>query len=59
VLRSILAVLGGSILTGLLIFGTDQAFSFATDNFHGEATPPAYYFLISIATDTFYSIIGG
>jgi hypothetical protein len=59
VIRSIFAVIGGYVLTGLLIFGTDQVFAFATDNFHGEATLPTYYFLISIATDTFYSIIGG
>jgi hypothetical protein len=59
-IRSILAVLLGYLIIGILIYGTDQVFIFMTDNAMDEGGfRPTYYYLASIATDTLYSIIGG
>lgn len=58
-LRNILAVIAGYLATGLLVFSTDQFFAAIVPGFKSITTPPLYYFLISIVTDTLYSIIGG
>jgi hypothetical protein len=58
-LRNILAVIAGYVATGLLIFGTDQLFAALIPGFKSMTTPPLHYFLISVVTDTLYSIIGG
>ena len=58
-LRNILAVIGGYLATGLLIFSTDQLFAALIPGFKAMTTPPLYYFLISVVTDALYSIIGG
>ena len=57
--RTILAVIVGFLFIGMLITGTDQIFAFGIDGFDTQADKPNYYYLISIATDNFYSIIGG
>jgi len=47
------------MIVGVLIFGTDQLFSLMIPNFQNLHALPAYYFMISIVTDTIYSALGG
>jgi hypothetical protein len=57
--RLVAAVIFGYISTGLLVILTDQIFSAMIPGFHSMKVPPLYYFVISLATNTFYSIVGG
>ena len=57
--RSILAVLMGFVITGLLVTGTDQVFSFAIVGFDRLTTLPDYYFVISLVTTGTYCVVGG
>lgn len=56
---AILGVLLGYAATGVLIFGTDQLFAVVIPGFRSMSMPPLYYFVVSIFTDTIYSVIGG
>lgn len=58
-LRIILAALLGYALIGLLIFGTDQVFAQVIPGFSSMKMPPTWYFLVSMVTDTVYTLIGG
>src|SRR5262249_31396187 len=58
-LRTILAVIAGYIVIAVLIAATDQLWAAAIPGFAALATPPAYYFAGSLATDTLFSIGGG
>jgi hypothetical protein len=57
--RSFAAVICGYIVTGILIFATDQTFAATVPGFNDMPMPPRFYFLISICTDTLYSVLGG
>jgi hypothetical protein len=57
--RTIAAVIFGYMTTGLLVVLTDQIFSGLIPGFHSMKTPPLYYFAISLATNTIYSMVGG
>jgi hypothetical protein len=58
-LRTVIAVIAGYALIGVLVVFTDQLFSVAIQGFNSLATPPRYYFALSLLTDTFYSVLGG
>ncbi|HXM97015.1 MAG TPA: hypothetical protein VN982_00925 [Candidatus Dormibacteraeota bacterium] len=58
-LRNILAVIAGYLVTGVLIFSTDQLFAALIPGLKTMTPRPLHYFLISVVTDTLYSIIGG
>ena len=58
-LRTGLAAIAGYALIGVLVIFTDQLFSVAFQGFRGLATPPPTYFVLSLFTDSFYSILGG
>jgi hypothetical protein len=58
-LRTIGSVLAGYISIGVLVALTDLAFTVAIPGFRSMATPPLYYFVIVLFTDTLYSIGGG
>ena len=57
--RSFAAVICGYIVTGILIFATDQTFAATVPGFNDMPMPPRFYLLISICTDTLYSVLGG
>jgi hypothetical protein len=57
--RIIGAVLAGYIAIGVLVVLTDQIFALAIPGFRNMFTPPLYYFVIVLCTDTLYSIAGG
>ncbi|HEX4229650.1 MAG TPA: hypothetical protein VHZ07_13345 [Bryobacteraceae bacterium] len=57
--RTIAAVIFGYMTTGLLVILTDQIISGSIPGFHSMKKPPNYYFAISLATNTLYSIMGG
>jgi hypothetical protein len=54
-----LATATGYMLIGVLIGGTDQLFSRLVPGFSSMKQPPIWYFTISMATDTIYTLIGG
>jgi hypothetical protein len=56
-LRTLLASLLGYALIGVLIAGTDQLYSHAVPGF--GSMPPAWYFAVSLLTDTIYTLLGG
>ncbi|MGD0436043.1 MAG: hypothetical protein ABSB86_06240 [Bryobacteraceae bacterium] len=58
-IRTVLAILGGYAVIGILVVATDQVFAALIPGFRSAPMPPLYYFGISLATDTFYSIGGG
>jgi hypothetical protein len=51
-LRIIGAVLAGYIAIGVLVVLTDQVFAAAIPGFRNLATPPLYYFVTVLCTDT-------
>jgi hypothetical protein len=57
--RAILGVVAGYAAIGVLVVLTDQLFAALVPGFRGMVQPPLYYFLISLATDFLYSIVGG
>ena len=57
-LRIVIAVLLGYALIGGLIW-TDQLYAHLIPGVSPMATPPTWYFLLSMATDTIYTLIGG
>src|SRR5215475_4257614 len=57
--RSIVAVVIGYALGAGLIYGVEQMFLFFLDDATAAEGRPAYYYLISIATDAFFSIVAG
>jgi len=58
-LRLILSVLAGYIAIAVLVVVTDQIFAAATPGFAAAAQPPLFYFVVSLFTDTLYSVVGG
>ncbi len=57
--RIVLAVIGGYFLTGILVVATDRLFALFVPGMDGTGNPPAYYFALSLATDSLYSLVGG
>ena len=58
-LRSIVAVVGSYVAIGLLVVLTDQLAAALIPGFKSTATLPIYYFVLSVVTDTVYSVLGG
>jgi hypothetical protein len=58
-IRTVLAILAGYAEIGLLVVMTDQLFAAVIPGFRSMAMPPAYYFGLSLLTDSFYSMAGG
>jgi len=58
-LRTIGAVIAGYVAIGILVVITDQIFAMSDPGFKAAAMPPLYYFVISLATDTAYTVAGG
>src|ERR1700693_5819723 len=58
-LRTVIAAIAGYALIGVLVVFTDQLFSVAIQGFSSMPTPPRNYFVLSLLTDTFYSVLGG
>ncbi len=58
-LRTVLAAIAGYALIGVLVVFTDQLFSVAIQGFSTMTAPPGYYFRITLATDAFYTMLGG
>jgi len=57
--RAVLAAIAGYCGIGVLVVFTDQLFNLLINGFNAAATPPPYYFVISLFTDCFYSFLGG
>lgn len=57
--RIIGAVLAGYVAVGALVTLTDLLFGAAIPGFRSMATPPLYYFVTVLFTDTLYTIAGG
>ncbi|HWF46022.1 MAG TPA: hypothetical protein VG168_03370 [Bryobacteraceae bacterium] len=57
--RTIGAIIFGYMTTGLMVILTDQIFSGLIPGFHSTKTPPTYYFIVSLITNTLYSMVGG
>jgi hypothetical protein len=58
-LRKILAALLGYAFIGVLIAGTDRLYAQMIPGFGSMSVPPTFYFVISMFTDTIYTLIGG
>jgi len=58
-LRNILAAVLGYALIGVLIAGTDQLYAQMVPGFGSLKTPPTWYFVVSLLTDTIYTLTGG
>jgi hypothetical protein len=58
-LRKILAVLLSYAFIGVLIAGTDQLYARMVPGFGSAKMPPTWYFVVSMLTDTIYSLLGG
>ena len=58
-LRTILAAVLGYALIGVLIAGTAYSFSHLIPGFLAMKTPPIWYFVVSMGTDTLYTLAGG
>ena len=58
-LRAILAAVAGYVAIGVLVVFTDQLFSLMILGFNSRSTPPGYYFVLSLISDSFYSMLGG
>jgi hypothetical protein len=56
-LRKVLAALLGYAFIGILIAGTDQLYAHMVPGF--SAKPPTWYFVVSMLTDTIYTLLGG
>jgi hypothetical protein len=56
-LRTIVAALLGYALIGVLIAGTDQLYARLVPGF--ASMPPTWYFVVSMLTDTIYTLFGG
>jgi len=57
--RAVLAAIAGYVGIGLLVVFSDQLFSLLIVGFNAMASPPSYYFVISLLSDSFYSFLGG
>ena len=57
--RIALAVIAGYFLTGILVVATDRLFALFIPGMGAAAQPPAYYFGLSLVTDSLYSLAGG
>jgi hypothetical protein len=57
--RIIAAVLAGYVAIGVLVVITDQFFAAFIPGFKAMPLPPLYYFVVSLGTDTLYSVFGG
>jgi hypothetical protein len=57
--RMILAILTGYVLIGVLVTITDKIFASVVPGFGAMATPPRFYFLVTLGTDFVFSIVGG
>ncbi len=57
--RAVLSAIAGYVGIGILVVFTDQLFNLLINGFNAKATPPLYYFVISLCTDSFYSFLGG
>jgi hypothetical protein len=57
--RNIVAVVAGYVAMGLLVVATDQVFAAVIPGFKSMPMPPAYYFVISLITDSVYAAVGG
>ena len=58
-LRAALAAIAGYLAIGVLVIFTDQLFSLIILGFNSRTTPPEYYFVLSLITDSVYSMFGG
>lgn len=58
-LRTIFAALIGYAVIGVLIAGTDQLYAQMVPGFSSMKTPPTWYFVVSMLTDTIYTFLGG
>jgi hypothetical protein len=58
-LRAILAVVAGYILIGTLVRTTDGVFLMSIQGFLAMPNLPPYYFVVSLITDSLYSLLGG
>ena len=57
--RSIVAVVGAYVAIGLLVVLTDQLAALMIPGFKSMSMPPLYYFVLSVITDTLYTVLGG
>jgi hypothetical protein len=57
--RTILGAFLGYAFIGALIAGTDHLSGQLIPGFNAMKTPPMWYFLASLATDTLYTFAGG
>jgi hypothetical protein len=57
--RIIAAVVLGYAAVGVLVVGTDQIFAIFIPGLQTMTSPPLYYFVSSLATDTAYTVLGG
>ena len=58
-LRTVSAAVAGYVLIGLLVVATDQVFAWSIPGFALMTVPPDRYFVISLITDSLYSLAGG
>lgn len=59
VLKIILAVILGYAAIAILVITTDTIWAATVPGFRSMVTPPTRYFSASLATDSFYSVLGG
>jgi hypothetical protein len=57
--RIVAAAVAGYVAIGILVVLTDQVFAAVIPGFKSMTTPPLYYFVASLGTDSLYSILGG
>ena len=57
--RIVAAVLAGYAVIGVLVVATDRAFAAFVPGFSSTNMPPGYYFWVSLATDSLYTLLGG
>ncbi len=58
-IRTILAALVGYALIGVLIKGTDHLYAQLIPGFSAMKMPPTWYFLVSMASATLFTVAGG
>ena len=57
-LRTVLAVLAGYAIIGVLVVGTDGLWVLANPAYRSMKNLPGYYFQVSLAADCLYSVLG-
>ncbi len=57
--RIIVAAIVGYVAIGLLVVTTDKVLAATIPGFATLEVPPLLYFVVSLATDTLYSVVGG